>query len=263
MLRNKLIKEPDIKEVEKRLAVIIGKQQKEVIGYTLLTLLCTPVFVVMAGFVILLTFAYLAYFSTNRDIENFLSASAIYTCLILFLGYMIIFVLRYSNPPEEPHEFDSGWLGGVTLFIALVIFTYATDFQQNHPAFFGIVYTATGFLILGLLGSAYMNNPVPEESNEENILLSLILSVSALIAMSYGEIFRGSWLFFPPKPDEIHVSAWILCKLAMGNTWRLGNRTEERRVLSILARLKFVKMTENKLKLTPKGWDFVTLGIDF
>jgi hypothetical protein len=257
-----LIKEPDLKEVEQRLAVIIGKERKEIIGYTLLILLCTPAFIVLAGIVVLLIFAFTIYFS-NWEIEHFLSASAIYTYLNIFLGYMIIFVLRYSNPPEEPHEFDLGWLCGIALFIALVIFTYATDFQQNNPVFFGIVYALTGLIILGLNGSAYMNNPVPEEYSTLDIFRSLILSCSAFIAMSYGEIFRGSWLFFPPKPDEIRLGAWILCKLAMGNTWKLGSRTEQRRVLSILARLKFVKMTENKLRLTPKGRDFVVLGIDF
>jgi hypothetical protein len=257
------VKEPDLKDVEKRLTVTIGKERKEIITYTLLTLLCTPVFVILAGIVVLLAFAFIAYFSTRSNTDFFLSASGIYTCLILFLGYMIIFVLRYSNPPEEPHEFDLGWLAGVVLFIALLIFTYGTNFQKIYPVFFAIVYTATGFIILGLVGSAFMNNPVPEESSTPEILRSLILLGSAFIAMSYGEIFRGSWLLFPPKQEEIYASAWILCKLAMKNTWRLGNRKEERRVLSILGRLKFVKMTENKLRLTAKGWDFVMLGIDF
>ena len=115
-----------------------------------------------------------------------------------------------------------------------------------------------GLVILVLMGSAYMNNPVPEESNTENPILSFLLLVSAFIAMSFGEISRGSWLFFPPKPDEIRVSAWILCKLAMDNTWRLDSRNEQRRVLSILARLKLVKMTNNKLRLTSKGRNFIT-----
>jgi hypothetical protein len=90
----------------------------------------------------------------------------------------------------------------------------------------------------------------------------LLLLTAAFIATSYGEISRGSWLFFPPKANEIRIGAWILCRLAMENTWRLGNRSKQRRVLSILARLKLVKMTDNKLRLTPKGRDFVNLGID-
>lgn len=253
------MKEPDLKKVEQRLAAVIGKQRKEVIGYTVLTLLCTPIFVIIASVMVFLIFAFIF----QRNYEYFLSASGIYNGLNIFLGYMIMFVLRYSNPPEEPHEFDIGWLAGVVLFIALLIFTYATNYQQELPTFFGIVYAVAGLFILALLGSAYMNNPVPEESNAENFLLSLILLISAFIAMSYGEITRGSWLFFPPKPDEICVCAWILCRLARENTWRVGSRTEQRRVLSILAQLKLVKMTQNKLILTPKGRDFVTLGIDF
>lgn len=258
-LVNKPMKEPDLQEIEKRLTVAIEKQRKEVIGYTVLTILCTPVFVVMASVMVFLIFAFL--FRLNPD--YFLSVSAIYTGLNIFLGIMIMFVLRYSNPPEEPHNFDIGWLAGVVLFIALLIFTYATNYQNELPTFFAIVYIVMGFFILGLLGSAYMNNPVPEESNEENPFYSFLLLVSAFIAMSYGEIFRGSWLLFPPNSDEICVSAWILCRLAIENSWRIGSMTEQRRALSILARLKFVKMTDNKLRLTPKGRDFVTLGIDF
>ncbi|MCP4613306.1 MAG: hypothetical protein GY845_31840 [Planctomycetes bacterium] len=252
------MKEPDYKEVEKHLAAVIGKQRKEVIGYTVLTLLCTPVFVVIASVMVFFIFVLM-----SRNHEFLLSASAIYTGLNIFLGSMIMFVLRYSNPPEEPHEFDIGWLAAVGFFLVLLILTYSSGFQQQFPVIFGIVYAVMGLFIMGLLGYAYMNNPVPEESNTENPFGSLFLLVSAFIAMSYGEIFRGSWLFFPPKPDEIRVSAWILCRLTLENTWRLGSRTEERRVLSILARLKLVKMTENKLRLTPKGRDFVNLGIDF
>ena len=253
------MKEPDLQEVEKHLAAVIGKQRKEVIGYTLVTLLCTPAFVVIASVMVFFIFALL--FHWNYD--YFFSVSAIYAGLNIFLASMIMFVLRYSNPPEEPHEFDLGWLAAVGFFLVLLILTYSSGFREQFPVIFGIVYAVMGLFILGLLGSAYMNNPVPEESNTEKPFLSLLLLVSAFIAMSYGEIYRGSWLFFPPKPDEIRVSAWILCRLALENTWRLSSRTEERRVLSILARLKLVKMTENKLRLTPKGWDFVNLGIDF
>lgn len=258
------IKEPDLKEVEKRLVVAIGKQRKEVIGYTLVTILCTPFFVAIAGIIVFFILIFIFSYGTRYgDIEYFSTWSAVYTSLNFFLGSMIMFVLRYSNPPEEPHEFDIGWLGGIVLFIILLIFTYATDYQQEFPRFFGIVYTILGIIILVLNGSVYMNNPVPEDSNTENPFLSLILLFFAFIAMSYGEISRGSWLFFPPKSDEIRLSAWILCRLVMCNSWKLDSRTEQRRVLSILARLKLVKMTENKLRLTPKGWDFVTLGIDF
>ena len=224
----------------------------------MLTLLCTPVFVVIASVMVFFIFALM-----SQNYEFFLSVSAIYTGLNIFLGSMIMFVLRYSNPPEEPHEFDLGWLAAVGFFLVLLILTYSSGFREQFPLIFGIVYAVMGLFILGLLGSAYMNNPVPEESNTEKPFLSLLLLVSAFIAMSYGEITRGSWLWFPPKPNEIRISAWILCRLVMENTWKLSSRAEQRRVLSILARLKLVKMTENKLRLTPKGWDFVNLGIDF
>ena len=78
--------------------------------------------------------------------------------------------------------------------------------------------------------------------------------------MSYGEITRSSWLWFTPEPDKIRVCAWILCKLAVEGAWPLDSRMEQRRVLSILARLKLVKVTQNKLELTEKGLDFVRMA---
>lgn len=250
------MKEPDIKEVEQRLATVLNKERKEAIGYTVVTILCTPAFVVIASVMIFIIMAFIF-----RHSDYMLDTSGIYTGFNIFLALMIVFVLRSSNPPEEPHDFDKRWLAAVGVFIVLLILTYSSGFREQFPVFFGIVYAVVGFFVLGLLGHVQMNNPVTESSDSHSVFLSFILAVFGFIAMSYGEISRGSWLWFPPEPDEIRVCAWILCRLAMENTWKLSSRAEQRRVLSILARLKLVKMTDNKLQLTLKGWDFVGMDI--
>ena len=48
--------EPDLKEVEERLAGILFKERKEAIAYTVLTVLCTPTFLVLAGVVIFIMY---------------------------------------------------------------------------------------------------------------------------------------------------------------------------------------------------------------
>jgi len=250
--------EPDLKGVEKRLTAILEKERREAIGYTVLTVLCTPVFVVVA---IVMVFLVLAYVLTWVDYD--LRVSAIYTGINIFLACMIVFVLRQSNPPEEPHQFDKGWLAGVGLFLILLILTYVSGLREWLPVFFGIVYTILGFLVLGLLGSVQMKKPVVEGTSRHNAFMSLVLAVSGFIAMSYGEIMFSSWLWFPPKPDEVKLCAWILCKLAEEKTWTFSDRSEYERIVRILARLKFIRITENKIELTAKGLDFVTMGVNY
>jgi len=250
--------EPDLQEVEKRLVAVLEKERRKAIGYTVLTILCTPAFVAMVSVVIFLVFVDV-FRQTDYDMES----SAIYMGFNIFLAYMIVFVLRQTNPPEEPHEFDKGWLAGVGLFLILLMLTYVSGLREWLPVFFGIVYAIFGFLILGLLGQVQTNRPVVEDTSRHNVFMSLVLAVSGFIVMSYGEIMFSSWLWFPPKPDEVKLCAWILCKLAEERNWTLSNRAEYERIVRILARLKCVKITENKLQLTTKGLDFVTMGINY
>jgi hypothetical protein len=81
--------------------------------------------------------------------------------------------------------------------------------------------------------------------------------LSGFIASSYGEITRYSWLWFPPKPDEIRVGAWLLGKLALEKTMPLDACSVPRPILNMLIRLKLVRVRNRKLKLTLKGRDFM------
>jgi len=252
------MKEPDLKGIEKRLAAVLEKERREAIGYTVLTVLCTPVFVVVA---IVMVFLVLAYVLTWVDYD--LRASSIYTGINIFLACMIVFVLRSSNPPEEPHELDKVWLASVGVFFILLILTYASGIRENFPVFFGIAYAILGFLILGLLGQVQTNRPATENTSYHNVFLSFVLAVCSFILMAYGEITHRSWLWIAPKPDELKVGAMILCNLALEGTRTLDSQAMQGRIVRILARLKFIKITENKIELTQKGLDFVEMGINY
>ena len=241
--------------MEQRLAAVLNKERREAIAYTVLTVLCTPAFVAIASVVAWLLL-------TNIFMWNYWDggASSVYTGINVFLAYMIVFVLKYSNPPEEPHEFDKRWLAGVGVFLFLLILTDVTGFREQFPVFFGIMFAVVGFMVLGLLGHVQVNRPVTEDFERKHFFVSLLLAVSNFIVMSYGEITHASWLWIPPKPDELRVCAWILCKLAVEGTWPLGSRAEQRRVLNILGWLKLVRVTEDGLALTAKGLDFVQMA---
>ena len=236
-------------QVEQRLAAVLEKERREAIGYTVLTVLCTPAFVALASLTMFLVFAHV--FQYKRDS---LDPSSVYMGLNFFLAYMLVFVLRQSNPPDEPHEFDKMWLAGVVVFLVLLILTYATPLREALPVFFGIVCTIMSFSVLGLLGRVQMPSPPTEDFEHRNFVVLLVLAVSGFIVMSYGEITRSSWLWFPPKPDEVRLGAWILCKLAAEKTGSLDSRAVQGRVLSVLSRLKLVQVKEDKLTLTSKGW---------
>lgn len=246
---------PDIGQVEQRLAAVISKERRAAISYTLLTVLCTPAFVVLGSLVVLLVLVYVLHFADHN-----IDARGIYTGTNIFLAGMLIFVLRCSNPPEEPHAFDKAWLAAVIVFILPFTLTYATGLSERFPVLFAIVYGVLGFMVLGLLGHVQIDQPDPDESSGERMFVSLILALCGFVTMAYGEVTRSSWLWFPPKPDELRIAAWILCKLSIEKTAPLDARPVSRRVLNMLSRLKLVQVTDRKLKLTLKGQDLVTAG---
>lgn len=253
-----MVDEPDINQIEKRLAEILYKERREAIGYAVLTVLCTPVFAAMVGLVVWIVVGYVL-IRTDYDID----VKAFYTGLNVFLALMIVFVLKYTNPPEEPHDFDKNWLVAVVIFILLLIFTYATKFPEIFPVGFGIVYVGAGLFILGLLGKVFAEGPYIEYDDRRNQFFSLILALMSFVAMSYGELLSSSWLWIPPKQNEVRVCAWILCKLALEEKMPIHHSDSvQKRVLYILSRLKLIHIKENILKLTLKGRDLVMEDTD-
>lgn len=246
---------PDILPVEQRLAAIIKEERHEAIGYTILTVLCTPVFVVLGTLAVLILLAYMFQFA-NYDID----VRGIYTGTNIFLASMIIFVLRCASPAEEPRAFDGTWLAAVVVFILPFTLTYATGLPERFPVLFAVVYAVLGFVVLGLLGNVQIEQPARDEAYRQNAPASLILLVCGFVADAYGEITRRSWLWFPPQPDELRIAAWILCKLSIEKTSPMEARSVSRRVLNMLLRLKLVHEKDRKLQLTLKGHDLVTSG---
>lgn len=244
--------ELDIEQIERQLSIVISEKRREAIGYTVLTVLCTPAFVLLGSLVFLLVLAYVFRF-VDYDVD----ARGLYTGMNIFLAGMLILVLRSSNPPEDPQDFDKTWLAAVIVFILPLLLTHATGLPQRVPVLYAIVYSLLAFVVLGLLGRIQIEQPGRDETTEKGIFLSFILALSGFIAESYGEITHYSWLWFPPKPEEVHLGAWILCQLSIEKTMPLDAHSVPRRILNMLIRLKLVQVTDRKLKLTFKGKDFL------
>ena len=252
-MKPKAVDQPEMGQVEKRLAVVLEKERRDAIGYAVLTVLCTPFFVVLMSLAVMLMIAVIF---QHADYD--MNAKTFYTCINMFLGSMAVFVMRCSNPPENPHEFDLTWLAGVGVLLGLLFVTYATPFLDKAPCLFAAFYTIVGFLILALFGRVYMKIPVTQDAGSEDMYRSLPLVIFGFVAMAYGEIASSSWLWIPADEDKIRIAAWILCKLALEGSWPLDSRSADRPILDLLFRLKYIQVKDDKLQLTLKGQDFVT-----
>lgn len=244
--------ELDIKQVEQRLAEVIGNKRREEIGYTLLVVLCTPICVAIVSGVV-----YLSVVIVLSQFDVYIDSMEIYTGFNIFLAYMVMFVLWYSSPHNESRIFNQILLVAIIMFVLLIILTYATRLMEQSPYLFGVIYTLVGFLVLCLLGRVPIDHPDSVVDEPNNVFLPFILVLPAFIAMSYGEITRRSWLWIPPGPDELSIAAWFLYKLKFGRDGPLKSQAVPKRVLNMLIRLKFVRVRKRTLKLTLKGRDFL------
>lgn len=251
----KAVDEPETRQIERRLVAVLKKERWDAIGYAVLTVLCTPVFVVLISLPLMMMIALVL-----RTVHYDIGAKSFYTCINIFLGLMAIVVLRRSNLPENPRRFDVTWLAGVGALLLLLYVTYATSLLEETPRVFAIVYTVTGLLILALFGRAYVKIPIAREAGCEDLnrSFSLTLEIFGFVALAYGEILSGSWLWFPPDEDKIRVATWILCKLALEENWPLDSRSADRPILDLLFRLKYIQVKDDMLQLTCKGQGFVT-----
>ncbi len=246
-----MMDEDDLSQIEPRLAEVLHKERREAIRYAIVIVICTPFFAALASFVVVAVLSYIFYFN-HFDFYH-IDATSFYTCLNGFLAFMVVFILRYTFLPDEPNQFNIYWIISTVIFFLLLFLTYGTELKERLPGGFGFIYTGIGFSILGLLGKAYLDIPVTEYDERANPFYAFILAMTGFIAMAYGELFSSSWLWVPPKPDEIRIGAWILRKLATEKAMRLHNYREHGRALNFLLRLKLVKITEGTLETTEKG----------
>jgi len=245
--------EPDIAQVQQRLTALIEKERREAIAYAILTVLCTPVFVMLGSMLALFLLLSIVRVA-NYDID----AIGIYTGFNGFLGWMVVFVLVFSNPPAESRKFDKTWLTGVGVFIFLIFLTYGTSLLETRSTLFRILYAGLGFLVLGLTGHSYMNKPLNDDTKQGDPRASVVLLVSGFVASAYGEITLGSWLWIPPDESQINLAAWLLCKLAVEPDSAISRQLVPLRTLRLLSRLKLIRATEYHAVITSKGLELVT-----
>jgi hypothetical protein len=245
-----------MKDIERRLAVVLKKERRDAICYALLTLLCAPFFVVLIS--LLVSLGVMLTVGLVFRVSRFaMDARAFYGCLILFLAITAALVHSKSRSGDEPYRLDLTWLAGVVVLLVLVYLTFATPLFRTRRRTLAAIHAAAGFLALALFGRSYMKTPFARDVDFDDSYWSLPLALVGFVAMACGEIASSSWLWFPPGEDDVRVAAWILHKLTVDHDGRLDVQSTNRRILELLFRLKYVQIRNGKLRLTYKGYDLV------
>ncbi|MBN2314949.1 MAG: hypothetical protein JXM79_13540 [Sedimentisphaerales bacterium] len=246
--------ELEITQVEKRLAGVICEKRRKAISYTVLTILCTPAFVLLGSLVIFFVMAHIF-----RIGQYNIGARGLYAGFNIFLALIFILMLVYSNSLNTLREFSKLWLVVVIVFLLLLFLTNATNLREQIPILYAFIYIILSLGVLGLLGLVQMGQSERDKKSSVGEFLTGFLALFGFIADSYGEILYRSWLWFPPKPEEIRLGVWILCQLAMEKTLSLDAQSVPKRILNMLIRLKLVQVKNRKLKLILKGRDFLRI----
>ena len=234
------------------MAAALEKERRDAVTYTILTVLCTPAFVALAS---LLVVVLLCEIFRHGDYD--LDALGVYTGMAVFLASMIVFVLANSTDSLARFELNGMWLAAVAVFVVLLVLTFGTPVQERSPVFFAVVYAALGFMVLGFLGQVQLPYPRADDADPQRSLRAVVYAAASFIVAAYGEIFRNSWLWVPPKPFEVRVGARVLCRLIDAPTDPLHPSAVAGRVATLLGKLKLVQTTDGGLLISPKGLDFV------
>ena len=247
--------ETNVDVMERHLRTVLERERHDALVYTVLIVLATPVFVTLAGGTVMVVTSVLFLFGGHSLLD--FNAVAFYTTANFFLAYMIVFVLVRSSRSPDEFEFDKWWIAGVILFMLLLVLTYGTPFPQGRPGGFGVVYAVFGLVILGLIGQVKLPSDVTEIPEGDHVFLVFILAISGFVVAAYGQIGRGSWLWRPPKDDEIKVGAWLLRQMAADPDTALSAEAMHGPIVEILICLKLIGITEAGAALTPEGLEFI------
>jgi hypothetical protein len=243
--------ELDIDTVTGHLDAVLAKERREAMTYTIAIVLCTPAFVVMGA----LFAAFVAAYVISHSPQRFdLDATTFYTALNVFLAYMIAATMKSGGASSEDFRFDKMWVFGAVQFVVLLILTYATSLPQQQPGLFGVTYTIVGFLVLGFVSQVLAPDYGAQNDDPR---VATTLAIPNLITSAYRELLSASWLWFPPKPDEIRIAAMVLCRLAAEPDRPLNADIVEKPIVTLLSRLKLVQIKDQQVQMTPKGIDFL------
>ena len=245
------MQETDVEQMTRRLEAVLQKERRGAMVYTWLTVLCTPAFVLLACLAATVLVAWLF-----RGQWYNLDVAAFYTGLNLFLASVLGAVLT-GKGLAGTLRLDADGFAAAGMFLLLLLLTYATSLMERAPVLFGIGYGVAGFLILGLLGRMQLHARFSDDLDERDFVPGTVVAVAGFIVSAHGELLSTSWLWVPPRPDEVQIAARVLCRLAEDPDRPLGSSTLDERMIRLLLRLKLIEVAQRQLRVTSRGTEFI------
>ncbi len=241
---------PDIEKVTRQLQAMLLSERRQAMWYTILTVLCTPAFVMIACAAMVILVCWL-FWDRWYELDNI----AFFTGMNVMLAGVLVAAARPYDIAQGRFPFDGAWVAGAILFLLLLLLSYGTALPQQRPGLLSLVYGVGCFLTLGLLARGRL----PDHTGE-TVGYPVIASAQAVadfVMGAYAELFSASWLWFPPSPQEIRIGARVLHHLATDRDGSLGENVVEKRIAALLQRLKLIESVEQRVSLTSKGFDFL------
>lgn len=241
---------PDIEKVRRQLEAMLLSERRQAMRYTILTVLCTPAFIMIACAALVALVCW-RFWNQWHELDNVV----FFTGMNVMLAGVLVAAARRYDIARGRFPFDGAWVAGAILFLLLLLLSYGTGLPQQKPGLLSLVYGVGCFLMLGLLA----HGRLPDHSGEtiQNPVVASVQAVADFVMGAYAELFSASWLWFPPSPEEVRIGARVLCHLATDRNRSLSENAVEKQIVTLLRRLRLIESVEQQIRLTHKGSDFL------
>ncbi len=261
----------DISELREALRDAMGRERRDALLFSVLTVLLTPAFLAIAVLLALwaLNDAEFSRIDPRVRPVPFLTG--------LNAGLVLLFASFFARPKAawQVRASDLAWVGGATLALAAIfLLSYATPLAARNPEAFWILYGSLTLLLLALLGHAYVPKDhyyvrrgdwritLDHEFEHAHFRLGFAVALPRLILGSYGDILGSFWLWRGLDGSGTELAARLLHALASGDpaaTRGLLTRAPDRDlapVLRWLSRMGLVSVDGRAPRLTSRGEKF-------
>lgn len=262
------------------LRAILDKERHDAVVFSLLTVILTPVFIILG--VILIMYA-LIYVDLPL-IDHLGYRLSIVTGVNLAIGFMVVSCLLTPKARDNKSQFDILWVAiALGFFCMLLILSYETSLAQSNPPLFWLIYLLLAFSLLGCIGHAYeprddhylgmkqgpaiVDNPftIKDDIDRAHFYLGFALSMSCLVLESYASIFGSTWLWRRLKEPELSVAVALLTALSVNDaacaksSLHSLNKSSALNLVRTLVKLEMIEIKNGFPRLCGKGREFLAL----
>jgi hypothetical protein len=258
-------------QIREKLRATIASERREILFFSVLTILLTPVFIALSVVVLLL-----ALHETDPRPALWDEATLVHA-VVLFLGSSV--AMFFIRPGVSWR--DGLWLAaGLAAFGLLLHLSYGKPLRQENPSLFWPLFAGSAMLMLGLLGRGYVprdhcfvrpgewditDSPFERHAQRVDFWLGFAVAFPRLILGSYGDIFGSGWLWRGMGDRGLRTAADVLHALGSHDPRSAEQKlralpaAEGGRVVRWLLRLKLLRKEGGRLGLGSEGERF--LGI--